>query len=197
MPDRPPRGRHPVEGRGHVRAHALAIAIDERAAVAAAAGHRGRASGGRARGAGFRHRGGLDPARAGAEIEAADDDRFYLDRSEGRQIRKGDAKPGGLTPLALAERRSRRSSPAPDRRACRCGGGSPPRSEAPAARAGAAGRRASSAQPRSPPGRRPAGPDPCPSRRRRSRPGPARRRGGRGLLPAPATAPARLPPAIA
>ncbi len=87
-------GRHLVVGGRDVRPHPLAVPIDERAAVAAAARDR------RAFAAGARHRRrrfGFGARfdllrRAGAEVELADDDRLRPHRREGGAVGEGEAE---------------------------------------------------------------------------------------------------------
>ena len=108
MPAARGRGGHPVEGGGDVGPHPLSLAVDERAAVAATAGHRRHASAGAGRGAAASAtaeastRGSVAAPRDPATTDGPDPH-----RGEGDGVGKADLQP----------RRRRRRSPSPPRAA--------------------------------------------------------------------------------
>ncbi len=91
------RTGHAVEGDCHIRPHALAAAVDQRAAVAAATCHRGcRSGGGLGRRAGFGDRRCLGPRVIVVDLDLGEHERPDPDRGEGVPIGKRDqeVRPG-------------------------------------------------------------------------------------------------------
>lgn len=106
------RRRHLIEGSADIGAHAVALAIDERTAVAASARRRCRRFIGRARrGGGFSNCRGFRLQFPFAELNPSVNHNFGLDRREGVDVGKGDAQARRRHAVGLS--RSDRSNPCP------------------------------------------------------------------------------------